>query len=86
MRIDDDSLYREGLVVDRPVKKGQGSYVNAGLRKEVQVDRHLKAGIRVTVRMTSTGIGHIQQCLFVSLGSFICCTHLRFHSRQSRQS
>ena len=55
MRVDDESAYREGLVVDRPVKKGQGSYVNAGLRKEVQVDRNLKAGIRVTVRIDSTG-------------------------------
>lgn len=54
MRVDDESAYREGLVVDRPVKKGQGSYVNAGLRKEVQVDRNLKAGIRVTVRIDST--------------------------------
>ena len=67
MRIDDESLYREGLVVDRPVKRGQGSFVNAGLRKEVQVDRHLKAGIRVTVKMTSTGKGKIQLSFFFPL-------------------
>ena len=59
MRIDDKSLYREGLVVDRPVRKGQGSYVNAGLRKEVQVDRNLKAGIRVTVKLESEGKGNV---------------------------
>ena len=35
MRIDDEAKYREGVVLDRPMKlKAQGgSYVNAGLRK-----------------------------------------------------
>ena len=35
MRIDDESKYREGVVLDRPAKlKAQGgSYVNAGMRK-----------------------------------------------------
>ena len=56
MRIDDESFYREGIVLDRPVKKGQGSFVNVGLRREIQVDRHLKAGIRVTVKMNTPGI------------------------------
>ena len=55
MRIDDESLYREGIVVDRPVKKGEGSFVNAGMRKEVKVDRHIQTGMRVTVKIDSSG-------------------------------
>ena len=50
MRMDDYSLYREGVTLNRPVKGG-GSYVNAGMRKEVKVDKLLKADVRVTVRL-----------------------------------
>lgn len=56
MRMDEDVLYREGVVLDQPIKtsgKG-GSYVNCGMRKNVQVDKKLKPGVRVTVEMTKT--------------------------------
>ena len=33
VRQDEWSEYREGIVLDRPVKSGSGSYVNAGLKK-----------------------------------------------------
>lgn len=33
MRADDDCPYREGVVVERPVKKGAGSFVHIGKRK-----------------------------------------------------
>lgn len=33
MRIDDESDYREGIVLDRPSKQGKGSLVNCGMRK-----------------------------------------------------
>lgn len=33
MRMDDESEYREGIVLDRPTKQGQGSLVNCGMRK-----------------------------------------------------
>lgn len=33
MRIDDESDYREGIVLDRPAKQGKGSLVNCGMRK-----------------------------------------------------
>lgn len=33
MRIDEESDYREGIVLDRPTKQGQGSLVNCGMRK-----------------------------------------------------
>lgn len=33
MRMDEDSEYREGIVLDRPAKPGKGSLVNCGMRK-----------------------------------------------------
>uniref|UniRef100_A0A8C4UXM8 28S rRNA (uridine-N(3))-methyltransferase n=1 Tax=Falco tinnunculus TaxID=100819 RepID=A0A8C4UXM8_FALTI len=51
MRVDEDSEYREGVVLDRPTKPDRGSFVNCGMRKEVQIDRQLKPGLRVTVRL-----------------------------------
>ncbi|XP_068609226.1 uncharacterized protein [Brachionichthys hirsutus] len=49
MRMDDESEYREGIVLDRPAKQGQGSLVNCGMRKEVRIDKQLRSGLRVTV-------------------------------------
>ena len=57
LRIDEELVYREGVVVDRPVGKGGGSFVNAGLRKEVKVDKHLKPGTRVTVKLDQSNSG-----------------------------
>ncbi|KAJ7369289.1 hypothetical protein OS493_040002 [Desmophyllum pertusum] len=54
MKVDDDMPYREGVVVDRPVKKGVVSFVNVGMRKEVRIDRSIKPGVRVTVKMVDT--------------------------------
>ena len=51
MRIDDNVLYREGVVLDRPVGQSKGSLVNAGARKEVRIDKCLRPGLRVTVKM-----------------------------------
>ena len=51
MKMDDDVPFREGVVLDRPVKKGCGSFVNVGMRKEVRIDRSIKPGVRVTVKM-----------------------------------
>jgi len=47
----DEADYREGVVLNKPVKEGRGSFINAGLPKDVQIDRHLDAGLRVTVKM-----------------------------------
>lgn len=33
MRIDEESDYREGVVVDRPTKHNKGSFVDCGMRK-----------------------------------------------------
>uniref|UniRef100_A0A8C4TCI8 28S rRNA (uridine-N(3))-methyltransferase n=1 Tax=Erpetoichthys calabaricus TaxID=27687 RepID=A0A8C4TCI8_ERPCA len=54
MRIDEDAEFREGVVLQRPSKSGKGSYVNCGMHKEVQIDRQLQAGLRVTVQMNKT--------------------------------
>ncbi|XP_014673969.1 PREDICTED: putative methyltransferase C9orf114 [Priapulus caudatus] len=54
MRANEESDYREGVVVSRPVKPGRGSFVHVGLVKEVQVDRLLQAGLRVTVELDKT--------------------------------
>ncbi|XP_067868200.1 putative methyltransferase C9orf114 homolog isoform X2 [Heterodontus francisci] len=51
MRISEESEYREGVVVERPSKPKNGSFVNCGMRKEVQIDRKLQAGLRVTVQL-----------------------------------
>ncbi|TRZ21087.1 hypothetical protein HGM15179_006022 [Zosterops borbonicus] len=51
MRVDEDLEYREGVVLDRPAKPGRGSFVNCGMRKEVQIDKQLNPGLRVTVRL-----------------------------------
>ena len=60
MRMDDMEPYREGVVLDRPVKEGRGSFVNAGMRKEVMIDKHLKPGIRVTVQMDTVDPGKVK--------------------------
>uniref|UniRef100_UPI0037E953E4 putative methyltransferase C9orf114 homolog n=1 Tax=Semicossyphus pulcher TaxID=241346 RepID=UPI0037E953E4 len=54
MRIDDESEYREGIVLDRPGKQGKGSLVNCGMRKDVRIDKQLQSGLRVTVQLNQT--------------------------------
>ncbi|XP_074473855.1 putative methyltransferase C9orf114 homolog [Sebastes fasciatus] len=54
MRIDDESEYREGIVLDRPIKPGKGSLVNCGMRKDVRIDKQLQAGLRVTVKLNTS--------------------------------
>ncbi|XP_071097388.1 putative methyltransferase C9orf114 [Haliotis cracherodii] len=51
LRIDDVSTYREGVVLNKPIREGRGSFANVGLFKEVQIDRQLKPGVRVTVKL-----------------------------------
>jgi methyltransferase len=45
--------YREGVIMDRPTRGDEGSYANAGLHKEVLLDRKLKPRTRVTIRMNT---------------------------------
>lgn len=55
MRADEESLYREGLVLNKPIKAGRGSLVNIGLKKEVEVDKIVPHGMRVTVKLKNLG-------------------------------
>uniref|UniRef100_A0A3Q0QXD3 28S rRNA (uridine-N(3))-methyltransferase n=1 Tax=Amphilophus citrinellus TaxID=61819 RepID=A0A3Q0QXD3_AMPCI len=54
MRIDEESEYREGVVVNRPTKQQKGSFVDCGMRREVQIDKQLQPGLRVTVQLRKT--------------------------------
>uniref|UniRef100_A0A4W6D6Y8 28S rRNA (uridine-N(3))-methyltransferase n=1 Tax=Lates calcarifer TaxID=8187 RepID=A0A4W6D6Y8_LATCA len=56
MRIDEESEYREGIVLDRPTKQGKGSLVNCGMRKDVRIDKQLQSGLRVTVHKINKGV------------------------------
>lgn len=51
MRASDEAHYREGVVVKKHSKEGKGSYVNVGLTKDIQIDKQLLPGVRVTVKM-----------------------------------
>ncbi|XP_031716141.1 putative methyltransferase C9orf114 homolog [Anarrhichthys ocellatus] len=62
MRIDDESDYREGIVLDRPIKPGKGSLVNCGMRKDVRIDKQLQSGLRVTVKLNKTQNQESKMC------------------------
>lgn len=49
------SLYREGVIINRPSKDGKGSWANIGIYKDCQVDLNLQEGTRVTVKLDQTG-------------------------------
>lgn len=69
MRRDSDCEFREGVVLDKPVQHGHGSYVDVGLTKEVQLDRKLVPGVRVTVQLeplTKGSFGKMRQGIAVS--------------------
>ncbi|XP_034948326.1 putative methyltransferase C9orf114 homolog [Chelonus insularis] len=51
LRQQDASLFREGVVTNKPIKPGKGSQVNVGLLQDVEVDKTLTSGLRVTVRI-----------------------------------
>lgn len=51
LRQQDVSLYREGVITNKPVKAGKGSHVNVGLLNDVCVDKVLTTGLRVTVKI-----------------------------------
>ncbi|KAJ8983803.1 hypothetical protein NQ317_008929 [Molorchus minor] len=51
--INDEFTFREGIVLNKPAKSGQGSYVNVGLLKEVHVDKLITPGVRCTVKLCS---------------------------------
>jgi len=60
VRVTEETLFREGVVTERGKKEKEnemesGSFVDVGLPKEVQIDRRLMSGVRVTVEMEMEG-------------------------------
>ena len=53
-RIDEWSKYREGIVLNRPVK-GDFSWVNIGLKKDCKINKKLPEKTRVTVKLNENG-------------------------------
>jgi hypothetical protein len=52
LKIEEYCKYREGVVLNRPIKKNDNSsWVDIGLRKECKVNYNLQAGTRVTVEL-----------------------------------
>ena len=51
LRQQDFSVYREGVVTNKPIRPGKGSQVNVGLLNDVHIDKVLISGLRVTVRI-----------------------------------
>lgn len=49
--VDDYQLYREGVVLKRPTKNNQGSWVDIGLWKHLILDKNIVPGTRVTVKV-----------------------------------
>ena len=50
VRAEEESLYREGAVMERSAGEGR-CWVNIGLKSDCLVERSLKPGLRVTVRL-----------------------------------
>jgi len=51
LRSSEESIYREGVVLEREGVKEDSSFVNIGLKTDCLVNRRLKPGLRVTVRL-----------------------------------
>ena len=54
LRIDEWCPYREGIVLNRPVK-GDFSWVNIGLKKDCKINKKLPEKTRVTVKLNENG-------------------------------
>ncbi|XP_037043754.1 putative methyltransferase C9orf114 homolog [Bradysia coprophila] len=54
LRQQNDFIYREGIVTNKPAKETKGSYVNIGLLNDCLVDKILNAGLRVTVKLDAS--------------------------------
>lgn len=59
MRRDEESPYREGVVLEQRGAAGAGASANCGLYKEVTIDRKLQPGTRVTVQMEGNSTGRV---------------------------
>ncbi|XP_052831345.1 putative methyltransferase C9orf114 homolog isoform X2 [Octopus bimaculoides] len=53
MSVNEESIYREGLVLSKSSKPSGGSLVDVGLKKKVLVDQTIPSGQRVTVKLNT---------------------------------
>ncbi|KAG8180935.1 hypothetical protein JTE90_013941 [Oedothorax gibbosus] len=51
LRVDEYSRFREGTVINKPVKPGKGSFVYIGLKELAVIDKVLEENVRVTVKL-----------------------------------
>jgi len=51
MRQDEEVEFREGVVIKKIIKENKGSFVNVGLKQDVQIDVVLGPDTRVTVQL-----------------------------------
>jgi predicted SPOUT superfamily RNA methylase MTH1 len=58
LRIDEWCPYREGCVLNRPVKNNEGSWVNIGLTKDCKINTPLEEKTRVTVKLNEKGFSN----------------------------
>jgi predicted SPOUT superfamily RNA methylase MTH1 len=54
LRFDEESEFREGVVVKRPVAENSGSWVNIGLKKDCKVNMQIQPNTRVTVKLSES--------------------------------
>ena len=59
MKADETPKYREGIIQKAPIKEGHNSYALAGITKNVEIDRVLAAGMRVTIQMDYANEGKL---------------------------
>ncbi|VDK58194.1 unnamed protein product [Cylicostephanus goldi] len=60
LRSDDLSIpFREGVILDKPIKAGRGMLCDVGLEKELELEDkiHIPASTRVTVEIANLGAG-----------------------------
>lgn len=62
LKTDEFLIYREGYVLDRPVKENDGSWVDIGLRKHAKVDFKLQPMTRVTVKLNEKSLNIPNKC------------------------
>ncbi len=58
LRVDEWCEYREGSVLNRPVKEGEeGSWCDIGLYKDCKINQRLQEKTRVTIKLNETNFG-----------------------------
>ena len=65
LKSDQYCKYREGVVVWRPVKEGEGSWVEIGLKKQAKIDFVLAPNTRITLKIKEEELEIENKCIFL---------------------